>query len=192
MAIGYPLCPEATVEQIVSCIEQSLIYILKYAQKTSSKIFLCGHSAGAHLASSMLLIDWYKKYKLSNTLFGGFFLISGIYDLIPLVDTYVNLPLKMTQDSALKLSPLLSDSELFCCDFKHLPIVCVSAGDEATPFQEQNEQFGMKLQQMGFTKCEILKLQNRDHFDIIEELRTNDDILTRKLIDIMDESVIEH
>ena len=134
--IGYPIAPQATIDQIVICVEQALVKILQLAMKLSVKVFICGHSAGAHLASTLLLINWKTKYNIDHKFFGGFFLISGVYDLIPLVSTYVNTPIGMTTSIAKHQSPLHRDRNDYWLALKHVPILCVHGEHDPPTFHE--------------------------------------------------------
>ena len=68
-----------------------------------------GHSAGAHLCAMALSSDWFLGLTPEETsLFNGVILLSGIYDLKPLITTYVNEPLGMTVDEAEANSPLMA------------------------------------------------------------------------------------
>jgi arylformamidase len=187
--IGYPLAPHATMDQIVICVEQALIKILKWAMKLSTKVFICGHSAGAHLASTLLLIDWKTKYDIDHQIFGGFFLISGVFDLIPLVSTYINKPLGMTTSTAKNLSPLYRDSNDYWLELKHVPILCVHAEHDTPTFREQNRQYGSYLEKIGFSNVKVIQLNNCDHFDLIEQLEKRDQPLTTIVLTLINNSV---
>ena len=102
VVLGYNLAPEASVEQIITEIQAALEYIVGKFPK--SKLFLCGHSAGAHLSAMMALANWNKDGLVSQAVH-GMFLLSGIFDLVPLVNTSDNDALKLDADSAAKISP---------------------------------------------------------------------------------------
>lgn len=51
-----------------------------------------GHSAGAHLAASMIHPELHENNGIK-----GFILISGIFDLNPLLETTVNKALKLNK-----------------------------------------------------------------------------------------------
>jgi len=53
---------------------------------------LGGHSAGAHLAASMIHPEVNENIGVK-----GFILISGIFDLNPLLETSINKPLKLNK-----------------------------------------------------------------------------------------------
>lgn len=55
-------------------------------------IWLGGHSAGAHLAASMIHSEVYENVGIN-----GFILISGIFDLNPLLKTTINNALKLNK-----------------------------------------------------------------------------------------------
>ncbi|XP_037349767.1 kynurenine formamidase isoform X2 [Talpa occidentalis] len=69
----------------------------------SRGVYLCGHSAGAHLVSMMLLADWTKHGVTPNI--KGLFLVSGLYDLEPVLHTSENDALGMTLEDARRNSP---------------------------------------------------------------------------------------
>ncbi|CAF3334742.1 unnamed protein product [Rotaria socialis] len=185
--IGYPIAPHATIGQIVTCVEQALVKILEWAMKLSIKVFICGHSAGGHLAATLLLINWKNKYNIDHETFGGFFLISGVFDLVPLVSTYVNIPLGMTIAVAKNQSPLHRDSNDYWSALKHVPILCVHAQYDSPAFHEQNRQYGSCLEKNGFNNVKTIQFDNFDHFDIIEQLEIRDQPLTTMILKLIDE-----
>ncbi|CAF0812995.1 unnamed protein product [Rotaria sp. Silwood1] len=187
--IGYPIAPHATIDQIVTCVEQALVKILKWAMKSSSKVFICGHSAGGHLAATLLLIDWKTKYNIDHQIFGGFFLISGVFDLIPIVSTYVNKPLDMNISTAKNSSPLHRDSNDYWSELKHVPILCIHAQYDPPSFHDQNRQYGSYLEKIGFDNVKTIQLDNYDHFDLIEQLEKKDQPLTTMILTLIKDSI---
>ena len=187
--VGYPIAPLVTMDQIVASVEQTLVKILKWAMKLSTKVFICGHSAGAHLASTLLLINWKNKYNIDCQVFGGLFLVSGIFDLIPLVSTYINKPLRMTVADAKNLSPLYRDDNDYWSVLKQIPILCAHAEYDPPNFHHQNQQYGSYLESIGFNNVKIVQIDNFDHFDIIEQLERRDQPLTMMILTIIKDSV---
>ena len=86
-AIDYTLAPVATIDEIVEECCAALTLLVKDAEKLNidpARIVLSGSSAGAHLAAMCCL-------KLPPALAPcGVVLMSGIYELAPLVGTYIN------------------------------------------------------------------------------------------------------
>ncbi|XP_043107789.1 kynurenine formamidase isoform X2 [Puntigrus tetrazona] len=92
VAVGYSIAPKGTMDVMVSEVRRSVVSVVQQYSHISA-LYLCGHSAGAHLAAMVLSTDW-TQYGISPPIKGAF-LVSGIYDLQPILSTYVNEPLKM-------------------------------------------------------------------------------------------------
>ena len=71
------------------------------------KIFLSGHSAGAHLCAMVFASSWFGTLPNDvKSLFNGVFYLAGIYDLRPLLTTTINEPLGLDNQSATENSPM--------------------------------------------------------------------------------------
>ncbi|XP_058435955.1 kynurenine formamidase isoform X8 [Marmota monax] len=109
----------------------------------------------------------------------GFFLVSGVYDLQPLVFTSQNAPLLMTLEDAQRNSPQ-----------RHLEVartqpvdpacpVLVAVGQHDSPeFHRQSREFQQALCRGGW-RASFEELRDVDHFEIIENLTQKDDALTQ-------------
>lgn len=131
---------------------------MKELQRCFRPLWLSGHSAGAHLASSVLNSDLCVRI-------AGLILISGIYDLRPLLNTSVNLILEVTlwvyqywhnltsnfndsknyititlfySDDAVSLSPILQIEKV---QNFHGSILLVVGEFDSPAFHEQQQQF---------------------------------------------------
>mgnify|MGYP004591211725 CR=1 FL=1 len=77
-----------------------LIYNNKFEWNSYRNVWISGHSAGAHLASSILYdISWLDKMMKNEylNLLKGIVLIGGVYNLNPLLDTNIVTPLKLSK-----------------------------------------------------------------------------------------------
>ena len=187
--VGYPTAPHATIDQIVTCVEQAVVNILQLATKLSTKVYICGHSAGGHLAATLLLIDWKTKYNIAHEIFGGFFLVSSVFDLVPLVSTYINTAIAMTASIAQQQSPLHHDSSKYWTSLKHVPVFCVHGQYDPPTFHDQNRKYGSYLEQIGFNHVQTIQLDHFDHFDVIEQLENPDQPLTQLIFKLINKSV---
>lgn len=90
-------------------------------------------------------------------------LCCGVYDLMPLVDTYVNEPLKLTYETAKELSPVYHDYKKF--NFK---IFIAVAEWDSPRFEDQSHIYFNKIR----SRCDEAKfkiIKNVDHFSIVEK-----------------------
>jgi len=107
---NYTLAPHASVEDITRQQLRALAWLYRNASQYEfdrDRIVVAGHSAGGHLAAMMLAAQWPAHAPdLPAALVKGGVLMSGLYDLDPIVHTdFVNVDLKLDPASALKLSP---------------------------------------------------------------------------------------
>ena len=107
---NYTLAPAASIADIVQQQLAALSWLYRNAEKYDfdpRRIVVAGHSAGAHLAAMMMAAQWpVFATDLPVNLVKGGILLSGIYDLEPVLHTeFVNADLKLTQNDIDVLSP---------------------------------------------------------------------------------------
>ena len=177
--VGYNLAPEASLNQMVSEIKSAVKYINTRFPK--SKLFLCGHSAGAHLCAMMMVSDWSKDPSIPQAIH-GMFLLSGVFDLVPIVNTYVNDALKLTEESAAQISPqhiLMKMSPTFVC-----PILVVVEEHGSPEFHRQAKEF-VEILKSHNVQCSLLELPGVDHFSMIENMVNSDDLLCQEILKVV-------
>lgn len=107
-SIGYPLCPQVRIGDIVGSLRRALLHLAKYATSLGcdpGRIHVAGHSAGSHLAAMMAATDFSTR-GASATLVKSATCISGLYDLEPLAMVKVNQDLKLRPGDIAPLSPV--------------------------------------------------------------------------------------
>lgn len=155
-AVEYTLAPRATISEI---IEECIIDVEKtISELQPTKVVLAGCSAGAHLASMCA-----REYAIASRL-SGVVLLSGIYDVRPLVVTDTNDPLHLTSESAAAISPQLLPPMR---GISHA--LCAVGEAESSEFIRQNAEYGGYLASTG-AKTEVIVVPNRDHFDLPYDL----------------------
>ena len=87
---GYTLYPEATYEQMADEVAAAVAWTLEHAAEhhgDPGRIYLAGHSAGAHLAA-LVATDprWLEPYGHAADELAGVIGISGVYDLALMAD----------------------------------------------------------------------------------------------------------
>ena len=97
----------------------------------------------------------------------GLVLVSGIYELEPLIGTTVNNRLGLDPDAARRNSPLLIDAT-------GSPATLVAHGsDETSEFKAQSAAFSHHLEAAG-TTVTMLEIAERNHFDVILDMTDPD------------------
>ncbi len=125
------------------------------------RICVAGHSSGAHLAGAALV-----RLANDNDTAGiacGL-LVSGNYDLRPLMLSYRADYLKLTDAETAALSPLLT------LDRPLPPLWLTVGGDESDEFRRQTQTFHEAVSKLGVAEYRVVA--GRNHFNANDELRT--------------------
>jgi arylformamidase len=158
--LGYGLAPRLDLDAIVAMVRAGVRFLMDTAG--SRPVYLAGTSAGAHL-TAMCLPD----ARVSGTI-----LLSGVYDLEPLLGTYINGAVGMDEATARRNSPLRLAIEV--------PPSIVARGEhEPAGFAEQHENW------LQAHPGESLIVQERNHFDLPLDLGDPSTILGRKVLELM-------
>ncbi|XP_054272272.1 kynurenine formamidase [Macrosteles quadrilineatus] len=182
--VGYDLTPQVSLDTIVEEIRELAIYVLEMAKENESRgVWFGGHSAGAHLASFLLQSDWF--YSLEPQLscrMKGLVLISGIYDLTPLIYTSNNDALQLDRKSALKLSPffnlVLTQQET------NVKVLLVVGEYDSPTFHGQTKSFSQLLKRKKIGH-EVVEIPNLDHFTVVTSLQDDTSFLAQKLVSLI-------
>jgi arylformamidase len=160
-AIDYTLAPVASMEDIVAECRVALSWLVSHAESLgfdAGRIVLAGSSAGAHLAASVALTHAESLHAVV--------LVSGVYDLQPLLGTSINETVGLTDQTAHEQSPLFFVKKGF-------PRALVCWGEiETQAFKEQSESFANALRNVG-TSCTTFEVSARNHFDVILDLTSS-------------------
>jgi len=166
-AVNYTLTPGATVGGIVGQCARALATLAR--ARPDHAMVLAGSSAGAHLAAMMTMLDW-RVLGERPPLLCGVLLLSGIYDLRPLVRTYINAPLGLDTASAWALSPLSLAPQT------RAPTLICWGERETAEFKRQSRAYAAHLADHA-NPTHTLEVPGRDHFDILFDIGQRDTVL---------------
>ncbi|XP_008847860.2 kynurenine formamidase isoform X2 [Nannospalax galili] len=179
VVVAYDIAPKGSLDRMVDQVTRSVVFLQRQYPHNEG-IYVCGHSAGAHLAAMVLLAHWTKHGVIPNL--QGFLLVSGIYDLEPILSTSQNAPLHMTPEDAERNSPQ-RHLEVIPVQPVHpsCPVLVVVGQHDSPEFHRQSREFCETLRQVGW-KASFKELSDVDHFDIIENLTQEEDVLTQIIL----------
>lgn len=158
-SVNYTLAPTASLERIVAQCREALRWLTDSSGLRPRRTVISGSSAGGHLAAMC------STASPTPTSVDAAVLLSGVYDLMPLLATSVNDAIMLTRPDAVRLSP------------QHLPVspvdsvVAVWGEEETDSFKQQSRDYVARLTAHGVAAT-TLESPGRDHFDLIYDLLT--------------------
>jgi arylformamidase len=142
------------------------------------RLYVSGHSSGAHLAGVVLTTDWARDFNLPVDTVKGGLCSSGMYDLKPVRLSARSNYVKFTDEMEQTLS---SQRHL---DKLKVPIVVSHGTLESPEFQRQARDFTAAVTAAG-KPVKLLVGEDYNHFEIIETLGAPYGLLGRAALELM-------
>jgi len=180
-AIDYTLAPKAGVETIVDQCRRAVAWLHGQAGALGfnrDRLYLSGSSAGAHLAAMMLLKGWQHTAGVTDNAIAGAILLSGVYDIEPLVGTRVAAPLNLTTADAAGLSPMRLGLG------RPVPTIVAWGENETSEFKRQSRSYAARLEAADFPVL-VFEVAGANHFDIVLALADRETVLGRATLELI-------
>jgi arylformamidase len=144
----------------------------------AERVYITGHSSGAHLAGCALVTDWQKDFGLPANMIKGGLLISGMYDLKPVRLSKRSEYVRFTDDLEQALS---SQRHL---DKLNAPLIVAYGTQETPEFQRQSREFAAAVNAAG-KPVELIVGEGLNHFEMQETLGNPYGIAGRAALKLM-------
>ena len=160
---GYTLAPEASLSAIVAEVWAALDWLAAQGAEhgIAGTLILSGWSAGGHLTACTL----------AHPAVAAGLAISGLFELGPIRDTYLNDALRLTDSEVAALSPLR-------LPVVHKPLAIAYGTAELPPLVADSRDFHA-LRSAAHAPGALIPVAGADHFTIVETLRPADGELVR-------------
>lgn len=169
---GYSLAPEASLSEIVAEMGLALDWLAQHraAAGMTGPVILSGWSAGAHLAAMAL----------GHPLVAAGLAISGVFDLGPIRDTFLNAALNLSEAEIETLSPLrlAAIAKPFAIAYGTREVPALIADSRKLHAHRAD----------WHAPGPLLPLAEANHFTILDALRSPDGALTRAALRLAEES----
>ena len=181
VAVNYSLAPAVTLDHIVDQPRRAVAWVHQHIEQhhgDRQRLVIAGSSAGGHLAGMVLARGWQENYGMDSTAIAGAVLLSGLYDLSPLVDTHINDWMHLSLEAARRNSPIFALPD-------HRPPILVSYGsNETAEFKRQSRDY-LAAWQTGSGQAEYVDMPGTNHFDLVLQLNRLDSPLVKKLLKLL-------
>lgn len=172
--LGYPLCPAVSLDDIIASTRRAVAWLARNGRALgadTSRVHLCGHSAGGHLAAMLMTTRWPRiDAGLPGDLIGSALSVSGLFDLEPLRHTKINAALGLDAAAARRASPLLLAPQ------SRAPLLAAVGGLESAEYHRQSAALVEAWRPQGLP-AELLDCPGLDHFTILDALAAPDGAL---------------
>lgn len=180
--LNYDFCPSVRISDITAQIQAAMTWLWRNGRElgiSTDKLHISGHSAGAHLAAMMATTDWSAQdASMPNDLLKSAALISGIFDLEPLLQVPDNQVLKLDAQEAGAQSPIRRE---LAADIPQL-VVC---GEwESDEFHRQSDLYTARFNSGG-RRPERYNVKQCNHFDVVDHLANPETPLFEKVLEMI-------
>ncbi len=178
--VEYDLMPGQRLDVLVGQARRALNWLRKNAADFGAdpdRITVSGHSAGAHL-SSLLAAQGPRESSPPLPSVKGLLLLSGIYDLSGIPESFLKNEAAMTHDEAATWSPLSSRQ------LDGPERIIAYGGDETAPFRDQARLLAADLEKDG-QRVQLLEVPGRNHMSVVLDLADPASLLGRALVDLI-------
>jgi arylformamidase len=166
-------------------VRRAIAWVYKNAASfggNPEKIYISGHSSGAHLTGCALVTDWEKDFGLPANFIKGALLVSGMYDLKPVRMSKRSQYVNFTDEVEHALSSQRHMDKL------RAPIIVAYGTCETPEFQRQNREFAAAVKAAG-KPVELIVGEGFNHFEMQETLGNPYGIAGRAALKLMGLSI---
>ncbi len=166
---GYSLAPEATLTEIVAEINQALTWLASHGPRygiAGGPIVVAGWSAGAHLAVTAL----------EHPVVAAGVAISGVFNLAPIRDTYLNEKLQLSDEEIVQFSPLTLPPV-------NKPLILSYGTSELWPLVEDSRDLHARRE--GRVPGSLVPIPDANHFTILHQLQSADSMLVSRILQVV-------
>jgi arylformamidase len=175
VALGFALLPAVALDRMVDQVRSAIAWLYRYANQFGgdpNRIFVSGHSSGAHLAAAVATTDWQARFGLPQDVVKGALCCSGIYDLEPVRLSARNDYVQLDEALVEALSPLRHLADLRC------PMAIAMGEHESDEFKRQARAFADAIDRQG-GPVEFFEGLGLNHFEIATTLASPTGLMAR-------------
>ena len=177
VVMNYDLCPHVELPAIVDQVAQGLAWVHDHAAEWGAdpkRYSVSGHSAGAHLIAAVLA----RHDQATSVPIGlpsSAVLVSGVYELEPVLSISVNAEIRLRPDQVAAMSPMRHPP----C--KPVRLAVAVGGAETQGFVEQSKRFAATCAAQG-ADARFIEYEACDHYTVMRHFESPQGELTRLVV----------
>lgn len=177
VALDFDLLPEVTLYDMVRQVREGIAWIYQSIAKYAGdrdRLVAVGHSSGAHLTGMLLAEGWQEELGVPEDVVKGATLISGLYDLEPVLLSARSEYVILDEHGEEELSPIRrlgSRGSVIVCHCEH----------DTDEFARQSAEMREACDRTGILAA-ALEIEGRNHFDVIKSLASPEGRIARAVL----------
>lgn len=180
VVVNYDLAPKVSVKEIIEQNMKALSWVHKnihHWQGNPEHLMVGGHSVGGFLTAKILAHDWPQEVRASIK---GAVMLSGLYDLKQMQQSFLNKVLDLSDQEVAELSPMFETRV-----FNYVPHIIIAVGnDETNEFIRQTQVYSNKLKTEDCS-LDCMFLDDKNHYTVSRLLSHSDNALMRKILTLL-------
>ncbi|HVJ33658.1 MAG TPA: alpha/beta hydrolase [Terriglobia bacterium] len=176
--VEYTLMPRARMERLVDQVRRAAVWIRENAANFDGDalaLSASGHSAGAHLASYLAAFGP-NESTMDLAPVRSLLLVSGIYDLAPIANSFLQEELHLTAEEIASWSPIQAEPAY---DADRTIVV---GGEETPPFSRDARELGIHMRACGAT-APVRTIPQLNHMTILRDMAVDGSAMAKLLRD---------
>jgi arylformamidase len=174
VTLDFASIPAARLPEMAAQVRRAIAWVHANAVSFGGdpeRLYLCGHSSGAHLAAVALTTDW-AALGLPGSVVKAGLCVSGMYDLQAPLLSARSAYVQVSREEEDQLSPRRHVERVRC------PVVVAHGERESPEFARQAAEFAAALAANG-AGSELIVGPRLNHFEMLETFRRPDGLLAR-------------
>jgi arylformamidase len=179
--LNFATIPKVRLPEMVAQASRALGWLYQHAGEfgaDASRLHVSGHSSGAHMAAVLLTSDWAAEQGLPEDVIKSALLISGSYDMRPVMLSARSSYVKISEAEIVALSPILHVERV------NAPVTMAIGALESPEFKRHSGSFAEALLRAGKT-VELLDCGSVNHFEMPELLADPSSAVRRAAVRMM-------
>ncbi len=166
LSVNFSLVPGVALEEQVRQCRAAVQWAWNNAENFGAdpdRMYLAGHSSGAHVVGLLTVTDWAKDWDLPADAVKGSVAVSGMYDMAPVRLSSRNGYLHLDDAAEARLSAMRQIPD------RMPPMIVAYGGKEQIEFRRHSKDWAAELKRLGHGVTEI-DVPGLNHFDMAELL----------------------
>jgi arylformamidase len=164
VVLNFSKLPQVRLPEMVAQVRRAFEWVYRNAAGFGgdpARLHACGHSSGAHLTAMALVEDWSAR-GLPRDFIKGATLLSGPYDLEPVVLSARSTYVFLSAEEVAAFSPVRHVARIGC------PLIAAHAENDTDEFRRQSSALVAALEHAG-KPPKTLRLVGANHFEAMEQ-----------------------